>query len=345
MDLYKHFPKSRLNFSKGFVSYSPLLTEHQISVMDLLTTAPEEISHRTGVPVKECAYFIQVLKEESFQVRDSSGDDLGCFTTGDDEIDAMLGGGIHTGQITEIFGESATGKSQFCMQLTKSVALSVEEGGLGAKSVYISTEGSLETRRLMEINGALDSVFCINCMDLETQLHVMEVQLPLLLAQECVKLVVIDSISHHLRVELGNGGYKSFIKTKHRLTELCTRLLDLCAEFGIALVATNQISDLPEREILQSDYKKIAVDYQQGWLSGWDAAMIESDEIKGVIPTLGLAWSNNVLVRILLKKHYERGSEEHWSVHRSLKLVFSPLNPDNSELAFEIHKNGLRAMS
>lgn len=37
--------------------------------------------------------------------------------TGSDALDRLLGGGIETGSITEIFGEFRTGKSQLCHQL------------------------------------------------------------------------------------------------------------------------------------------------------------------------------------------------------------------------------------
>lgn len=317
--------------------------------MDLLTTAPMELAARTAVPEKELAYFVEVLRNEVPVVGDSdSVVATRFFTAGDDKLDVLLGGGVHLGHITEIFGESATGKSQLCMQLTKCVSLEKEHGGMGAKSVYISTEGQLETRRLVEINEDLDSVFCINCMDLETQEHIMGVQLPVLIeTQRDVRLVIIDSISHHLRVELENKGYKSYLSNKLKMTEICKNLLDLCSTYGIALVVTNQISDLPEKEILQSDYKKISLDYQQGWLSGWDDEMISRDEIKGGVPTLGLAWSNNVPVRVLMKKRYQRGDddddEEYWKVRRSLKLVYSPFGEDEGEVSFEITKRGIES--
>ena len=39
------------------------------------------------------------------------------ITTGSKELDKLLGGGIETGSITEIFGEFRTGKSQICHTL------------------------------------------------------------------------------------------------------------------------------------------------------------------------------------------------------------------------------------
>jgi DNA repair protein RAD51 len=39
------------------------------------------------------------------------------LTTGSKELDRLLGGGIETGSITEVFGEFRTGKSQLCHTL------------------------------------------------------------------------------------------------------------------------------------------------------------------------------------------------------------------------------------
>ena len=39
------------------------------------------------------------------------------LTTGSAELDRLLGGGIETGSITELFGEFRTGKTQLCHTL------------------------------------------------------------------------------------------------------------------------------------------------------------------------------------------------------------------------------------
>ena len=43
--------------------------------------------------------------------------ELILLTTGSKELDKLLGGGIETGSITEIFGEFRTGKTQLCHTL------------------------------------------------------------------------------------------------------------------------------------------------------------------------------------------------------------------------------------
>lgn len=341
MDLYKHFPRSRLNFSHSFTSYFALLKKHDITVMDLLTTSPRELGLKSGIPEKELVYFVETLRNETPVIGKLKPAEW--VSTGDDVMDSTLCGGIAVGCITEIFGESSTGKSQLCMQLTRSVALA------GWKSVYISTESSLETRRLQEINPDLNSVYCINCTDLESQQHILEVQLPLLLKQGGFRLVIIDSISHHLRVELSSGGnYRRFVENRHRLLEISSHLNELCDEFAVALVVTNQISDFLEKEIIDSEYKPISFDYQLGWLSGWDDATIRGmDFAKGMIPSLGLQWSNAVSIRILLRKWYKHNdveSDSYWKAKRICQLVFSEYSTSEIErqCEFSITNNGIK---
>ena len=51
------------------------------------------------------------------------------MTTGSKNLDALLGGGIETGAITEFFGEFRTGKSQICHTLAVTCQLPVDMGG------------------------------------------------------------------------------------------------------------------------------------------------------------------------------------------------------------------------
>lgn len=75
-----------------------------------------------------------------------------CFlTTGAKELDGLLGGGMETGSITEIFGEFRTGKTQLCHTLCVTSQLPLEQGGCEGKAMYIDTEGTFRPQRLLEI--------------------------------------------------------------------------------------------------------------------------------------------------------------------------------------------------
>lgn len=61
------------------------------------------------------------------------------ITTGCDVLDNALRGGIPCTGITEITGESASGKTQLCLQLCLSVQLPSDSGGLGRGNLVMFT--------------------------------------------------------------------------------------------------------------------------------------------------------------------------------------------------------------
>ncbi|CAG8846051.1 2663_t:CDS:2, partial [Racocetra persica] len=88
------------------------------------------------------------------------------ISTGSENLDKLLGGGIESGSITEIFGEFRTGKSQLCHTLAVTCQLPIESGGAEGMCIYIDTEGTFRPERLasiserfnMDVKGVLDNV-------------------------------------------------------------------------------------------------------------------------------------------------------------------------------------------
>jgi meiotic recombination protein DMC1 len=70
-------------------------------------------------------------------------------TTGSQEFDRLLGGGVQSMAMTEVFGEFRTGKTQLC--LTLCVSCQIIEGELRGKAAFIDTEGTFRPERLREI--------------------------------------------------------------------------------------------------------------------------------------------------------------------------------------------------
>ncbi len=68
----------------------------------------------------------------------------------DPALDRALGGGIPTGYITEITGESGAGKTQFLLSLLLAVQLPAPHG-ISRPAIYISTEAPLSTTRLSQM--------------------------------------------------------------------------------------------------------------------------------------------------------------------------------------------------
>jgi len=65
------------------------------------------------------------------------------ITTGSKKLDDLLGGGIESMAITEIFGEFRTGKTQLCHTLCVTAQLPRSQCGGNGKVAYIDTESTL----------------------------------------------------------------------------------------------------------------------------------------------------------------------------------------------------------
>lgn len=74
--------------------------------------------------------------------------DLIMISTGSKELDNLLGGGIETGSLTEIFGEFRTGKTQLCHTLCVTAQRPLDQGGAEGRVIYVDTEGWVNNEKL-----------------------------------------------------------------------------------------------------------------------------------------------------------------------------------------------------
>lgn len=87
--------------------------------------------------------------------------DIITISTGSSDLDALLGGGIETGSITEIFGEFRTGKTQLCHTLCVTSQKPLDQGGAEGRIIYIDTEGTFRPQKLVAIAERLVNLFYI----------------------------------------------------------------------------------------------------------------------------------------------------------------------------------------
>lgn len=181
------------------------------------------------------------------------------ISTLDDGLDAALGGGVPVGHITEFTGESGVGKTQFLLSLCLAVQLPPPHG-LGKQALYISTESGLTTRRLAQMlqgntvlreaaesgtPASLDGIHSAVTPDLETQDHILEYQVPVLLSRHEIGILIIDSVAANFRAEFERqGSHGSNMATRSaELTRLGALLRDLARRHNIAVVVANQVAD------------------------------------------------------------------------------------------------------
>jgi len=170
-----------------------------------------------------------------------------CFlTTGAKELDGLLGGGMETGSITEIFGEFRTGKTQLCHTLCVTSQLPLEQGGCEGKAMYIDTEGTFRPQRLLEIaekygldgQDVLDNVSYARAYNSEHQLQLL-VQASCMMSEGRYGLLIVDSCTGLYRTDYSGRGELS--ARQMHLAKFLRALSRLASQYGIACVITNQV--------------------------------------------------------------------------------------------------------
>ena len=78
------------------------------TVLDLFLSMPQDIAKKCRVTVREANEMLDMASSAITKVPRRLSDiaiEPNCFTTGDENLDKILGGGIRTGMVWEIVGE------------------------------------------------------------------------------------------------------------------------------------------------------------------------------------------------------------------------------------------------
>jgi len=188
--------------------------------------------------------------------------DIISITTGSKELDKLLGGGIETGSLTEIFGEFRTGKTQLCHQICVTCQLPLDQGGGEGKALYIDTEGTFRPERLLAIaeryglNGddVLDNVAYARAYNSDHQSQLL-IQASAMMAESRFAVLVVDSSTALYRTDYSGRGELS--ARQMHLARFLRSISRLGDEFGVAVVITNQVvAQVDGAAMFQADPKK-----------------------------------------------------------------------------------------
>lgn len=219
--------------------------------------------------------------------------DTGRVTTGCKNVDELLRGGFKTGTITEIYGESGSGKTQ--------LAISTAVNTSPNYCVYICTEDLFPVKRLNQIkcshlqcdNEHGDHIFVEHLTESLELSSCIRVRLPKLLEKYQVAAIIIDSIAAPFRVESEN-----YVKRAEDIRNSAIMLISLAQKYNLAIICINQVT-----------------------------ASIDGN--LNVLPSLGLAWSNMVTYRLRLRK---LDNDSQYNIFLQNQPKFSHCNTQIREL-------------
>ncbi|GAA5908338.1 hypothetical protein JCM5296_001286 [Sporobolomyces johnsonii] len=146
-----------------------LIKARYLTAAEVLLTPAHVLAQRTKLSQFEVNQLLQELSAAVLQqdkAKDRTVAELvqrqekledGLITLGDAGLDELFGGGVRVGSLTEIAGQSASGKTHLCLQLSLTVQLPPSQGGLSGGALFISSEGTLPSTRLLSLASHLTS--------------------------------------------------------------------------------------------------------------------------------------------------------------------------------------------
>jgi DNA repair protein RadA len=176
---------------------------------------------------------------------------VGRLTTCSKELNNLLGGGVETQAITELFGEFGSGKTQIAHQLAVTVQLPEEKGGLNGSAVYIDTENTFRPDRIEAMAIGLDldpeeilkNIQVARAYNSDHQMLLVE-KAAEMAKEKNIRFVAVDSLTSHFRAEYNGRGELAGRQQKlnRHMHELQRKLADL---HNVAVVVTNQVMANP----------------------------------------------------------------------------------------------------
>lgn len=298
----------------GETSAEKLMEAGYNSLETIAVASPTELVEIAGLGELTAAKAIKAARdalEMGFETADKLAEKrktIGRITLGSKEVDDLVGGGIETQSITEVYGQYASGKSQLCFQACVTVQLPKEKGGLEGAALYIDSENSFRPERIVSIakhlkldpEKVLKNIFVARAYNADHQTLLAEKAVEMI-KEKNIRVMIVDSLTSQFRSEFVGRG--TLAERQQKLNKHMRTLAKIAEMNNIVLLVTNQVMTNP------------------GILFG-----------DPTIPIGGNIVGHNAKTRIYLRK--SKGDK------RVAKLVDSPSLPDGEAL-FRVTENGV----
>lgn len=241
----------------GTQAAEKLIAANYKTLESIAIASPIELTEIAGLGEKTAEKAINAAREAlgmGFETADKVHErraNIGRISTGSKELDALLGGGVESQSITEVYGKMASGKTQWCFQLCVMVQLPVEKGGLEGKAIYIDSESSFRPERIVQIaeakgldpKNALKNIFVARAYNADHQILLAE-KADEIIKKEGVRLLVVDSLTSQFRAEyIGRG---MLAERQQKLNKHMHQLARMAEMHNLCVLVTNQVMERPD---------------------------------------------------------------------------------------------------
>jgi len=176
---------------------------------------------------------------------------IGRITTGSKALDNLLGGGVETQAITEVYGAFGSSKSQLAFQLAVNVQQPKEKGGLGGGVLFIDTENTFRPERIAQMakaagldpDAALRNIHVARAFNSDHQILLLEKSRDLM-REKNIRLIIVDSLTSHFRADYTGRG--TLADRQQKLNKHLHALQKMADTFNAAVYVTNQVMARPD---------------------------------------------------------------------------------------------------
>ncbi len=176
---------------------------------------------------------------------------IGRLTTGSKALDELIGGGLETQAITEVYGEFGSGKTQLCHQAAVTATMPEDRGGLNGEIVMIDTENTFRPERIAQMSSAmgldpvetLKKIHVARAYNSAHQMLLVE-KAAELAKEKPVRLLLVDSLTAHFRAEYVGRG--TLAERQQALNTHMHALLRFGDLHNAVILCTNQVAAKPD---------------------------------------------------------------------------------------------------
>ena len=242
----------------GAATAEKLIAAGYDNFMSIAVSSPGEMVNIAGVTEATARKIINAARgklEMGFETGEEllrRRENVTKISTGSQSLNAMLGGGIETGAITEVYGAYGSGKTSIAHQLTVNVQLPKDKGGAEGMAVWIDSEGTIRPEyiaKLAEVQGldskeALKNFRGVRSFNSDHQVLLAEKVEELIKEGLPVKLIIIDSLMGHFRSDFSGRG--ELATRQQKLNKHLHTLMKLASQYNLAIYVTNQVMAKPD---------------------------------------------------------------------------------------------------
>ncbi|MBI5391561.1 DNA repair and recombination protein RadA [Candidatus Woesearchaeota archaeon] len=228
------------------------------TLLSIAVASPGELVEAGGLTESTARKVIQAARKamsmgfESGEELMKKRENIVKITTASKALDALFGGGIESGAVTECYGEFGSGKSSLAHQLAITAQLPAEKGGAAGAVVWIDSESTFRPERIKQIAEAagldpveiLKNIKVARCFNSDHQMLLAEKVEDLIKEGLPVKLVIVDSLMSHFRADFSGRG--QLADRQQKLNKHMHALMRLATGYNLAVYVTNQVMSRPD---------------------------------------------------------------------------------------------------